>query len=142
MENGRHTIAITGASAGIGEATARLLAARGDRVVLAARRAGALQQVVAEIEADGGRAMACAVDVTRPEDLRALVERAVGEFGRLDALVASAGVATVAAGAAVLAPPNEPLERLEPHPATTTGQVDVTPSVSPRTAGLQLRVAF
>ena len=66
-------IAITGASAGIGAATARLLAARGAQVVLGARREDALAQVVADIEAGGGHAAARGVDVTRPEDLALLV---------------------------------------------------------------------
>jgi NADP-dependent 3-hydroxy acid dehydrogenase YdfG len=89
-------IAITGASAGIGAATSRLLAARGARVVLGARREDALARIVADIEAEGGHGTACAVDVTQPEDLRRLVAVAVEQFGRLDALVANAGVATVA----------------------------------------------
>jgi NADP-dependent 3-hydroxy acid dehydrogenase YdfG len=89
-------IAITGASVGIGAATARLLAARGARVVLGARREDALTRIVAEIEAGGGQAAACVADVTRPEDLERLVALAVERFGRLDALVANAGVATVA----------------------------------------------
>jgi NADP-dependent 3-hydroxy acid dehydrogenase YdfG len=88
--------AITGANAGIGAATARRLAAGGDRVILAARREDALAAVVAEIEAAGGQAAALGVDVTRAADLRALVDFAVERFGRLDALVANAGVATVA----------------------------------------------
>lgn len=89
-------IAITGASAGIGTATARLLTAQGARVVVGARREDALARIVAQIEADGGRAAACVVDVTRPEDLRQFIALAVEQFGRLDALVANAGVATVA----------------------------------------------
>jgi NADP-dependent 3-hydroxy acid dehydrogenase YdfG len=96
MELDGQVVAITGASAGIGATTARLLAARGARVVLGARREEALARVVAEIEADGGRATACAMDVTRPEDLRRLVALAVERFGRLDALVSNAGTATVA----------------------------------------------
>jgi NADP-dependent 3-hydroxy acid dehydrogenase YdfG len=96
IELNSEVIAITGASAGIGASTARLLAARGARVVLGARREDALARVVAEVEADGGHATACAVDVTRPEDLKRLVALAVEKFGRLDALVANAGVAAVA----------------------------------------------
>ena len=89
-------IAVTGASAGIGAATARLLAAKGARVVLAARRQDRLARIVAEIEASGGHAASCGVDVTRPEDLRQLVAVAVDRFGRLDVLVSNAGLATVA----------------------------------------------
>jgi NADP-dependent 3-hydroxy acid dehydrogenase YdfG len=96
MEIEDQVIAITGASVGIGAATARVLAARGARVVLGARREDALARIVAEIEADGGHATACVVDVTRPEDLRRLIALSVEQFGRLDALVANAGVATVA----------------------------------------------
>ena len=96
MEIREQVIAITGASAGIGATTGRLLAARGARVVLGARREDTLRQVAAAITADGGRAATCVVDVTRPEDLRQLVTVAVEQFGRLDALVANAGVATVA----------------------------------------------
>lgn len=96
MEIEDQVIAITGASAGIGAATSRLLAARGARVVLGARRGDPLARIVAEIQADGGRGTACAVDVTRPEDLRRLIALAVEQFGRLDALVANAGVASVA----------------------------------------------
>ena len=89
-------IAVTGASAGIGEATARLLADKGARVVLAARRQDTLARIVAEIQVSGGQAASRAVDVTRPEDLRQLVALAVDRFGRLDTLVSNAGVATVA----------------------------------------------
>ena len=96
MEIEGQVIAITGASAGIGAATSRLLAARGARVVLGARREDALVRIVSEIEVDGGRGTACAVDVTRPEDLSRLVAFAVEQFGRLDAFVANAGVAVVA----------------------------------------------
>ncbi|HTX11363.1 MAG TPA: SDR family oxidoreductase [Solirubrobacteraceae bacterium] len=96
MESERRVIAITGASAGIGATTARLLAGRGDRVVLAARRGEAVSRLVAEIEAAGGQASGCAADVTRSDDLRRMVHQAVTQFGRLDALVANAGVATTA----------------------------------------------
>jgi NADP-dependent 3-hydroxy acid dehydrogenase YdfG len=89
-------IAITGASTGIGAATGRLLAARGARVVLAARREAALARVATEIQASGGQAACCAADVTRPEDLRRLVAYAIEQFGHLDAVVANAGIAAVA----------------------------------------------
>jgi NADP-dependent 3-hydroxy acid dehydrogenase YdfG len=96
MEIQGQVIAITGASAGIGAATARLLAARGAKVALGARREDALARLVTEIKTNRGSATACAVDVTHPEDLTRLIARSVEEFGRLDALVANAGVATVA----------------------------------------------
>jgi NADP-dependent 3-hydroxy acid dehydrogenase YdfG len=87
-------VAITGASGGIGAATGRLLAARGDRVVLAARREDELNRVAKEIAATGGTASIKVVDVARRADLIALVECAIATHGRLDALVANAGVAT------------------------------------------------
>jgi NADP-dependent 3-hydroxy acid dehydrogenase YdfG len=96
MEIEEQVIAITGASAGIGATTGRLLAARGARVVLGARREDSLAQIAGDVTAHGGRATTCVVDVTRPEDLTPLVAVAVEQFGRLDALVSNAGVATVA----------------------------------------------
>ena len=96
MKIENQVIAVTGASAGIGAATARLLAAKGARVVLAARRQDTLARIVAEIQGSGGHAASRAVDVTRPEDLRQLGARAGDRFGRRDALVSNAGVATVA----------------------------------------------
>ncbi len=95
MKIEEQVIAITGASGGIGAATGRLLAAQGARVVLGARNEDALSQIAAGITADGGHAATCVVDVMRPEDLTQLVAAAVERFGRLDALVANAGVATV-----------------------------------------------
>jgi NAD(P)-dependent dehydrogenase (short-subunit alcohol dehydrogenase family) len=79
-------VVITGASSGIGRSTARLLAARWARVVVTARRADALEELVAEIERDGGRAVAVPGDVTREEDLRAVARAAVERFGRIDNL--------------------------------------------------------
>ena len=86
-------VAITGASSGIGEATALRLAERGASVVLGARRTDRLDDIVRRIRKDGGRASARAVDVTRREDLDGLVQQAVDEFGRLDVLVSNAGIA-------------------------------------------------
>jgi NADP-dependent 3-hydroxy acid dehydrogenase YdfG len=88
-------VAITGASRGIGAATARLLAGRGARVVLGARDAERLAAVVRAIEQDGGAVAQRVTDVRRREDLVALVELARERFGRLDVLVANAGVARV-----------------------------------------------
>ena len=73
-------VAVTGASSGIGEATARLLAGRGAAVVLGARRTERLDKIAEEIRDDGGRAISRATDVTRREDLQRLADAAVTEF--------------------------------------------------------------
>jgi NADP-dependent 3-hydroxy acid dehydrogenase YdfG len=88
-------VAITGASSGIGEATAILLAERGAAVVLGARREERLDEIVRGIRDRGGRAAACITDVTRHEDLDRLVGKAVAEFGRLDVLVSNAGISKI-----------------------------------------------
>jgi NADP-dependent 3-hydroxy acid dehydrogenase YdfG len=88
-------VAITGASSGIGEATARLLAERGAAVVLGARRTDRLDALAREIRDAGGRAAVRATDVTRAADLEALVALAVEEFGRLDVLVGNAGISRI-----------------------------------------------
>lgn len=88
-------IAITGAGSGIGAATAVLLADRGAVVVLGARRLDPLDRVADGIRRNGGRAVTCATDVTRREDLQRLVELAVAEFGRLDVLVSNAGISKI-----------------------------------------------
>lgn len=89
-------VAITGASSGIGEATALELAGRGAAVVLGARRTDRLDALVKKIRGDGGRAELLEVDVTRRADLQRLVELAVERFGRLDVLVSNAGIARIA----------------------------------------------
>jgi short-subunit dehydrogenase len=86
------TIAITGASAGIGRATAVRVAAEGAAVVVSARRADRLTALVAEIARAGGRALAVPGDVTREPDMAALVTRAVETFGRLDVMICNAGI--------------------------------------------------
>ncbi len=83
-------VAVTGASAGIGAATARLLGEAGARVVLGARRVDRLEALVAEIGED--RALAVELDVQSPEQCRAFVRAAVERFGRLDSMVANAGI--------------------------------------------------
>ncbi|MFE2738289.1 SDR family oxidoreductase [Streptomyces sp. NPDC059349] len=88
-------VAITGASSGIGEATALLLAERGARLVLGARRSERLEELVARIEKAGGEAVQIRTDVTRPDDVRALVGLADERFGRLDVLISNAGVGTI-----------------------------------------------
>lgn len=88
-------VAITGASSGIGAATARVLARRGASVVLGARRTDRLEQIADDIRYSGGAAATCAVDVTRFDDVQRLVERAVSEFGRLDVFVSNAGISKI-----------------------------------------------
>lgn len=85
-------VLITGASSGIGETTARVLAARGARVVLGARRTARLQALAADINASGGTAIARALDVTSREDVQAFADFALEQFGRIDVLVNNAGV--------------------------------------------------
>jgi NADP-dependent 3-hydroxy acid dehydrogenase YdfG len=88
-------ILITGASSGIGEATARLLAANGAKVVLGARRTGRLEKIVAEIRAKGGVAEFRALDVADREDVNAFVAFAREKFGRVDVIFNNAGVMPV-----------------------------------------------
>ncbi|WTP62582.1 SDR family oxidoreductase [Streptomyces phaeochromogenes] len=88
-------VAITGASGGIGEATARLLAQRGAAVVLSARRSERIDAIAQDIREQGGRATACVVDVTKAEDLRRLVSTAIDQYGRIDVLVNNAGIAPI-----------------------------------------------
>ncbi|MFF4263706.1 SDR family oxidoreductase [Streptomyces virginiae] len=85
-------VAVTGAGSGIGEATALLLAERGAKVVLGARRTERLEALTARIERAGGRAAWIRTDVTRRADLSGLVGLALERYGRLDVLVSNAGV--------------------------------------------------
>ena len=86
------TIAITGASSGIGEATARVLAAAGANVMLGARRTERLEKLAKEIRAAGGVAEFRALDVTSLEDMQAFVSATRATFGSIDVLVSNAGV--------------------------------------------------
>ncbi len=85
-------IAITGASSGIGEATARLLAHKGLRVVLGARRTDRLEAIASEIRDKGGAAEYRALDVTSLKDMQGFVEFAKDKFSRIDVMVNNAGV--------------------------------------------------
>ena len=84
---------VTGANSGIGRATALLFAREGATVVASGRRQELNEQVVAEITAAGGTALAVAADVSVPEDCRRLVDATVAAYGRIDVLVNNAGIA-------------------------------------------------
>lgn len=90
-------VVITGASSGLGEATARLLAERGAKLVLGARRVDRLQQLAADINATGGEAIAVATDVAERADVESLIQAARDGFGRVDVLVNNAGIMPMAA---------------------------------------------
>jgi NADP-dependent 3-hydroxy acid dehydrogenase YdfG len=95
-------VVITGASSGLGEATARHLGARGAALVLGARRLDRLHSLVDEITRAGGKASAIATDVTDAEQVGRLVDAAIEQYGRIDVILNNAGVM-----------PHSPLERLK-----------------------------
>jgi NADP-dependent 3-hydroxy acid dehydrogenase YdfG len=85
-------IVITGASSGLGEAAARLLAAQGARVALGARRQDRIQALARELTAAGGKAIAVTTDVTDRTQVQRLVDAAVEAFGRVDVMINNAGL--------------------------------------------------
>ena len=89
-------IVITGASSGLGEATARLLAKKGARVVIGARRTEKLEAIVQDIRAEGGQAEFIGMDITKPQEVQALIEKALSAFGQIDVLVNNAGLMSIA----------------------------------------------
>lgn len=89
-------VVITGASSGLGEATARLLASEGAVVVLAARRADRIQALAAELNNQGGQALAITTDVTNRQQVKTLVDKAVAAFGRIDVILNNAGLMPLA----------------------------------------------
>jgi NADP-dependent 3-hydroxy acid dehydrogenase YdfG len=84
-------VIVTGASSGIGEATARAFGRQGAKVALAARRVERLQAVAQDIEAGGAEALVVAADLSKLEDIQALIDQALERFGRIDVLVNNAG---------------------------------------------------
>ena len=95
-------VVITGASSGLGEATARLLSAQGAVLVLGARRVDRLQSLTDELTGRGGKALAVCTDVTDCDQVKRLVDAAVQTFGRIDVMINNAGLM-----------PLSPLERLK-----------------------------
>jgi NADP-dependent 3-hydroxy acid dehydrogenase YdfG len=95
-------VIITGASSGIGAASAKLLAAKGAKVVLGARREDELKRIATEIEQEGGQAVYRKLDVTDPSDNQELVKLAKDKFGRVDVMFLNAGLM-----------PNSPLSALQ-----------------------------
>src|SRR5438045_367598 len=85
-------VIITGASSGIGEATAKLLARKRAKIVLGARRADKLKAIVEEIEKDGGEAAFQELDVTKQSDNDNIVKLANDKFGRADVIFLNAGI--------------------------------------------------
>ncbi len=95
-------VVITGASSGLGEATARRLSAAGATVVLGARRIDRIQALAAELTAKGAKALAIATDVTQSGQVKNLVDAAAQQYGRVDVIINNAGLM-----------PHSPLERLK-----------------------------
>ncbi|MED4907257.1 SDR family oxidoreductase [Brevibacillus centrosporus] len=85
-------VVITGASSGIGEATARLLAKQGAHVVLGARRTDRLEKLASTILAEGGSAIYQALDVTNRNQMESFIALAIGKFGRVDVILNNAGI--------------------------------------------------
>ena len=95
-------VVITGASSGLGEATAQLLSGQGATVVLGARRAERLRSLADELTRTGGKALAVATDVTDRDEVQRLVDEAVRTYGRIDVMINNAGLM-----------PQAPLERFQ-----------------------------
>jgi len=107
-------VVITGASSGLGEATAHLLSAQGTRVVLGARRVNRIQLLVNELTASGGKALAITTDVTHYDQVKRFVDAAVQTYGRIDVMINNAGLM-----------PHSPLERLKVDDRNRTIDVNI-----------------
>ncbi len=94
-------VVITGASSGMGEATAKHLSALGATVILGARRADRIEKLANEIRDKGGKALAIAMDVTQRDQVKRMVDATVEQFGRVDVILNNAGIM-----------PLSPMERL------------------------------
>jgi NADP-dependent 3-hydroxy acid dehydrogenase YdfG len=94
-------VVITGASSGLGEAAARLLSSQGATIVLGARRADRIEALARELSGTGARALPIPTDVASADQVKHLVDSAVGKFGRIDVLINNAGLMA-----------HSPLERL------------------------------
>jgi NADP-dependent 3-hydroxy acid dehydrogenase YdfG len=90
--NNSKVVLITGASSGIGEATASHLATQGMHVILGARRTDRLDELAARINANGGSATVCQLDVTRQDSMQRFVDAALDRHGRIDVIINNAGV--------------------------------------------------
>lgn len=123
-------IAITGASSGIGEATAKLLAQNGAKVVLGARRTEKLEKIVKEIRAWGGTTEFKALDVVNCEDVKAFIGFALDKFGRVDVIFNNAGVM-----------PLSPLSNLQVEEWDTTIDVNIRGVLNGIAAGLPIMEA-
>jgi NADP-dependent 3-hydroxy acid dehydrogenase YdfG len=94
-------VVITGASSGIGESTARLLARNGAKVAIAARRKGLIDTIVEDITSKGGSALGFKADVTTRDDVEALVKGTLEKHGRIDVIVNNSGIMPIAPLAAL-----------------------------------------
>lgn len=89
-------VVITGGSSGLGAATARLLSARGAHIVLGARRLDKMEALADELRAAGGQVAVLATDVTDRAQVKALIDTAIAQFGRVDVLINNAGLMAIA----------------------------------------------
>jgi NAD(P)-dependent dehydrogenase (short-subunit alcohol dehydrogenase family) len=123
-------VLITGGSRGLGRVLAKVFAAEGAKVVIAARRADALESTRREIEAAGGVVLALAADMTQPQDIGRVVTAAIDRFGRIDVLINNAGTLGPTPRPALI--DTDPDALLETFRVNTVGPLRVTQAVLPR----------